>query len=80
MEDIERVEKLLALQLMHDMQDASQAEKVKVLSKVGFRNPEIADILGTTSAVVAVQLSRHRAEKKKKKAKKKAKSSAKKSK
>jgi len=78
MEDIERVEKLLAFQLMHNMQDASQAEKVGVLSKVGFGNAEIADILGTTSGVVAVQLSRHRAGKKKKK--KKAKASAKKSK
>lgn len=80
MEGLDRVEKLLAFQLMHDMQDASQADKVSVLSKVGFSNPEIADILGTTSAVVSVQLSRHRAGKKKKKAKKKAKASAKKSK
>ena len=78
MEGVERVEKLWALQLMHDMQDASQAEKVRVLSRVGFGNAEIADILGTTSAVVAVQLSRHRAGKKTKK--KKAKASAKKSK
>lgn len=79
MEDIERVEKLLAFQLMHDMQDASQAEKMKILSMVGFGNAEIAEILGTTSGTVAVQLSRDRAEKKKKK-KKKAKASAKKSK
>ena len=77
MEGIERVAKLLAFQLMHDMQDASQAEKVGILSKVGFSNPEIADILGTTSGAVAVQLSRHRVGKKKKK---KAKASAKKSK
>ena len=73
MENIERVEKLLAFQLMHDMQDATQAEKVRVLSKVGFGNAEIADILGTTSGAVAVQLSRHRAGKKKKKTKTKTK-------
>jgi len=75
MEGIERVAKLLAFQLMHDMQDASQAEKVKILSKVGFSNPEIAELLGTTSGAVAVQLSRHRAGKKKKKAKASAKKS-----
>ena len=75
MEGIERVEKLLALQLMHDMPDASQSEKVRILSKVGFSNPETADILGTTSAVVSVQLSRHRAGKTKKKAKASAKKS-----
>lgn len=73
MEGIERVEKLLALQLMHDMQDASQAEKVMILSKVGFGNAEIAGILGTTSAVVSQQLFRQRAGRKKKKTKKKTK-------
>ena len=70
----------MAFQLMHDMPDASKAEKIRILSKVGFSNLEIAEILGTTSGSVAVQLSRHRAGKKTKKAKKKAKASSKKTK
>lgn len=54
---------------MHDMEDAPQAEKAMILSKVGFSNAEIADILGTTSAVVAQQLYARRAGKKKRKTK-----------
>jgi hypothetical protein len=54
--DSERAEKLLAMILLHDMQDAPQAERAVALSRAGFGNPEIAELLGTTAAVVAQQL------------------------
>lgn len=69
--DVERIEKLLALQLMHDMQDAPQSERASALNKAGFSNAEIASFLGTTSGVIAQQLYTQRSGKKKKKKKKK---------
>lgn len=53
---LERVERLLALILIHDMKDASQTDKVSVLSRAGFANAEIAALLGTTAAVIAQRL------------------------
>jgi predicted transcriptional regulator len=54
--DLERIERLLALILLHDLRDAPQAEKAKVLSRAAFSNKEIADLLGTSKGVVAQQL------------------------
>lgn len=54
--DLERIERLLALILLHDLKDAPQAEKAKVLSRAAFSNKEIADLLGTSKSVVAQQL------------------------
>lgn len=56
MADADRVEKVLALVLLHSMRGASQQEKIVQLSLAGFSNVEIADLLQTTSAVVAQSL------------------------
>lgn len=56
MEGLQRVERLLALILIHDMKDAPQAEKAAYLSRVGFGNTEIAELLGTSAKVVTQQL------------------------
>jgi hypothetical protein len=53
---LERVERLLALILIHDMKDAPQTEKVSMLSRAGFANTEIATLLGTTAPVIAQRL------------------------
>lgn len=52
----ERAERLLAMILLNQMQEASQGQKADVLRRVGFTNSEIADMLGTTPAVVGQQL------------------------
>lgn len=54
--NFERIERLLALILLHDLKDAPQADKAKVLSRAAFSNSEIAALLGTSAAVVAQQL------------------------
>ena len=54
--DLERIERLLALILMHDMKDAPQGDRAKMLSRAAFSNSEIADLLGTTPGVVGQQL------------------------
>lgn len=51
MED--RTEKLLAAILLQNMKQAPRASKIALLSSIGFTNVEIADLLGTTAAVVA---------------------------
>jgi len=53
---IERVERLLALVLVQNMKTANMAAKAKELSIAGFTNVEIADILGTTAAVIGQSL------------------------
>jgi hypothetical protein len=53
---LERVERLLALILIHDMKDAPQTEKAFSLSRAGFAHAEIAALLGTTAPVIAQQL------------------------
>lgn len=51
-----RVERLLALLLLNTMKPASQQDKIVQLSLAGFSNVEIADLLQTTSGVVAQSL------------------------
>jgi DNA-directed RNA polymerase specialized sigma24 family protein len=66
----DRTEKLLALLLLQQLKTAPQRDKVVHLSLAGFSNTEIADLLQTTTAVVAQSL--YEAKKKgKKKPKKK---------
>jgi predicted transcriptional regulator len=55
-DDVDRVERLLALILLAQMKGATQREKVHQLNRAGFSNVEIADVLGTTSAVVSQSL------------------------
>lgn len=62
----ERVEKLLAQILLHFLKEAPQGLKAHKLSAVGFTNMEIADLLGTTSAVVSQALYEKRKSKSKK--------------
>ena len=52
----ERIEKLLAMILVQDCGDAPQAQKALALSRAGFANKEVAELLGTTAAVVGQQL------------------------
>ena len=69
---LDRVERLLAILTIRDMKN--QQEKATQLSVAGFSNVEIADILRTSSAVIAQLLYTSRKSKpnsKKKKKKKK---------
>jgi DNA-directed RNA polymerase specialized sigma24 family protein len=52
----DRVEKLLAMLLLQQLKGAPQREKALHLSIAGFTNTEIADLLQTTTAVVAQSL------------------------
>ena len=63
-ESIDRVERLLALSMIHSMKGATQAEKALQLSIAGFTNVEIGDLLQTTAAVISQHL--YTARKKKK--------------
>lgn len=56
MADPDRLERLTALTLLQHMKGASQQQKIVQLSIAGFSNVEIADLLQTTSAVVAQSL------------------------
>ena len=56
MEALERTERLLALILLQQMKGSSQRNQALQLSVAGFTNSEIADLLQTTSAVVAQSL------------------------
>lgn len=56
MAERDRVERIMALMLLHAMKGASQQEKSVQLSLAGFSNYEIADLLQTTAAVVAQSL------------------------
>jgi hypothetical protein len=62
---LERVEKLLALLLIQDMK--GQQEKATQLSIAGFSNLEIADVLQTSSGVIAQLLYMSKKAKRKKK-------------
>jgi hypothetical protein len=55
-ESLQRIERTLAMILVHDMKDAPQAEKALALSKAGFSSADIATFLETSSAVVNQQL------------------------
>ena len=56
MEVSDRTDRLLALVLLNQMKEASQRDKIIQLNLAGFTNVEIADILQTTTAVVAQEL------------------------
>lgn len=56
MNDLDRVEKLLALLLLQDLKEESEREKAFRLSLAGFSSTEIADLLDTTSAVIRTHL------------------------
>lgn len=56
MAERDRLEKILALLLLHSMKGASQQEKIVQLSLAGFTNYEIADLIQTTTGVVAQSL------------------------
>jgi DNA-directed RNA polymerase specialized sigma24 family protein len=58
MESAERIERLLALILIHDMQDAQPTDKAIALSRAGFTPAEIGSLLGVRPNTIAVQLSR----------------------
>jgi hypothetical protein len=55
-ESNDRVERLLALLLIQNMKNANMAAKARELSIAGFTNVEVADLLGTTAAVVGQSL------------------------
>ena len=56
MEVSDRTDRLLALVLINQMKGSSQREKIIQLNLAGFTNVEIADILQTTTAIVAQEL------------------------
>lgn len=66
-----RLEKLLAMMILMQMRDATQRDKVVVMSRAGFSNPEIAELLETKSNIVAQHLYASRKPPPPKKAKKK---------
>ncbi len=68
MEEIDRTERLLALILVAQMKDTPQRDKIHRLNLAGFSNLEIADILETTSEVVASSLYQKRKAKPRRKA------------
>jgi len=53
MDNIDRVERLLALILLQSMEGASKREKILKLNLAGFSNVEIADLIQTTTAVIS---------------------------
>jgi DNA-directed RNA polymerase specialized sigma24 family protein len=72
----DRTEALLALILLQHMKSSSQQEIIVQLSVAGFSNLEIADMLQTTTGVVAQSLYSARKGKSPKKQKKRAKKSS----
>jgi DNA-directed RNA polymerase specialized sigma24 family protein len=61
----DRIEKILALLLLHNLKGMPQRDKAVQLSLAGFSNVEIADLLQTSAAVVAQYLYEVRKKKKK---------------
>jgi DNA-directed RNA polymerase specialized sigma24 family protein len=61
----DRIEKLLALLLLHSLKGMPQRDKAVQLSMVGFSNVEIADLLQTSAAVISQYLYEVRKKKKK---------------
>lgn len=57
---VDRMERLLALMLLHQMKGSSQREKAVQLSLAGFSNTEIADLLQTNATTIASTLSQAR--------------------
>lgn len=56
MDPQEEIVRLLAIQLRRSVE--SQAQAIEELSKAGFRPARIAELLGTTSNTVNVQLAK----------------------
>ena len=56
----DRMERLLALMLLHQMKGSSQRDKAVQLSLAGFSNTEIADLLQTNATTIASTLSQAR--------------------
>jgi len=56
MAQAERLERILALVLLQGIKGASQRDKIVQLNLAGFSNLEVADLLQTTTAVVAQSL------------------------
>ena len=52
MEENNRIEKLLAMQLINSLAGKNMAEKAAQLSIVGFTNVEIANLLETNSGTI----------------------------
>ncbi len=55
---IKEIKKTNKLLVMMATKDLPQNEKINFLSKVGFGQKEIADLIGTTSNTVGVALNR----------------------
>jgi transcriptional regulator len=53
---LKRIESLVAMILVRQMVEDTQQERILALSRAGLTNPEIARLVGTTSAVVSQQL------------------------
>ena len=56
MADESRIERILTMILLNDLQSAPQAKKAEVLNRIRYSNSEIAALLGTTAATVGQQL------------------------
>ena len=56
----DRIEKLLAVLLLNNIKDAPISKKATQLNLAGFSNIEIADLLETSSQVIANALSANR--------------------
>jgi hypothetical protein len=78
-EEITRTERLLALLVLQTMAEASQIDKCVLLNRAGFGNAEIAELLGTNTAVVTQNLYEARKTKGRKPARKATKKTTKKS-
>lgn len=52
----ERLERLLALSLLQQLEGRPKRDKIQVLNRAGFSNVEIADLLETTAQVVSQSL------------------------
>jgi predicted transcriptional regulator len=56
MADETRIERILTMILLNDLEGAPQAKKAEILNRIGYSNSEIAELLGTTAATVGQQL------------------------
>jgi predicted transcriptional regulator len=56
MADESRIERILTMILLNDLEAAPQAKKAEILNRIGYSNSEIAELLGTTAATVGQQL------------------------
>lgn len=66
-DDVDRIERLLALLLIEALKNSSQKEKAWKLNQSGFSNIEIAELLDTKPAVVATYIYEYKKSKTKKK-------------